>query len=679
MSVRKKKTQPASQHKTAPPRSRSRKPTAKTPGAARSQIEGRLVLTGRGFGFVSRDDGPDILIPFDHLGTATSGDTVRVELFPESPRDKPAGRITAVTVRSDLPIVGRVQWRGKELRLYPEGQRINRAVILEPNLIGPFMKAHVPNGRLRNGDVLSVDLSRWEDAAGHPTGTPRAFIGRSGDAESEIKLIALARGFHLDFPHAVVEAANRLDAPRMDELARRRRDLRGELCFTIDPETAKDFDDALSIRQRKDGLLEIGIHIADVSHFVAEGDVIDLEAWKRATSVYLVNTVLPMLPERLSNELCSLVPGKPRLAMTVNVVLDSTGQVAEVSVFESIIRSRRRFTYAEVEAILHGKDDPLAPQLHLLHLVTQQLRRDREERGSVDLDLPAARITLDENGVPVSIRPTERLRSQRMVEESMLLANRLVAERLLASGSPGIYRVHDQPRPTDVHGLLTTLEQLGIRYKVGDEFKPDDYRNILAIIENLEFRDFVEALAMRSLNKAVYAVENRGHFGLAMDAYTHFTSPIRRYPDLVVHRLLKRMSTRAPKGRGGRSRPTPPSLAYLAKTCEHASAQERAATDAERAYTRLKALQYLGKRIGREYAGTVSGVTSFGLFVEIDRYLVEGLVPIATLGKERFDLERAAHRLVGQKTGTAFRLGDRVRISVVSVDTGERRAEFRLV
>jgi len=641
-----------------------------------SRPEGRLVLTGRGFGFVNRDDGPDILIPFDHLGTATSGDIVGVELFPESPKDKPAGRVTKVIERSGLPVVGRVGWRGKQLRLYPEGQRINRAVVMEPNALKAFTAKLNLKGGIKDGDVLSADLSEWKNPADHPIGIPQTFIGRRDDPQSEVKLIALAKGFTLEFPPAVLQAADRLELPPVKQLSKKRTDLRDEICFTIDPETARDFDDALSVRQRKDGLFEVGIHIADVSYFVGERDEIDKEAWQRATSVYLMDTVLPMLPERLSNTLCSLVPGEPRLAMTVEAVLDSTGRIVEVSFFESIIRSRRRFTYREVEEILHGKDDPLARELHLLHLITQQLRRGREKDGSVDLDLPAARIILDENGVPVAIRPEERLLAQRMVEESMLMANRLVAEQLLAADSPGIYRVHDQPRPTDVENLIGTLAQLGIKYTVADEFKPDDYRNILAIIENLEFKDFVEALAMRSLNKAVYDVENRGHFGLAMAAYTHFTSPIRRYPDLVVHRLLKRHVARTP---GGRGRPNQQLLKFLRETCEHSSEQERAATGAERAYTRLKALQYLERRIGREYSGTISGVTSFGLFVEIDRYLVEGLVPIATLGKERFELERAEHRLVGGKTGVTFRLGDRVKISVSKVDTGERRAEFRLV
>jgi len=591
-----------------------------------------------------------------------------MEIFPESPPDKPAGRIVEVLTRNTAPIVGRVRWHGKELRLYPEGQRINRALVLDPARVKSFRSR--TRQAIEDGDVVAASLESWADRSAHPIGAPEEFIGRGRDPETEIRLITRSRGFYVEFPQDVSRAANATEIPDPKKMERSRRDLRDMVCFTIDPDTARDFDDALSIRQTPEGFFELGIHIADVSHFVPQGGVIDREAWKRGTSVYLVDTVLPMLPERLSNTLCSLVPDEPRFAMSVLAVLDSSGTVRSVDFFESVIRSRSRFTYRQVEEILGGGAGSFAPELRLLHLVAQVLRRRRDRAGSVDLELSSPQIKLDANGVPVSIRASERLESQRMVEECMLLANRLVAERLLNTRGPGLYRVHPQPRESDVQALLETLRQLGIRYTVTDEFTPDDYRNILAIIENLEFRDFVEAVAAKSLTKAYYTTSNEGHFGLAMDAYTHFTSPIRRYPDLVVHRLLKqRISGRKPS-RGIQAR--------LQATCEQANSRERAATDAERAYIRLKALQYLSRRIGREYAGTISGVTSFGLFVEIDRYLVEGLVPIATLGRERFELRRADHTLVGGKTGTAYRLGDRVRITVTGVDTEERRAEFRL-
>jgi len=455
-------------------------------------------------------------------------------------------------------------------------------------------------------------------------------------------------------------------------------DFRDRTCFTIDPETARDFDDALSVQQRDDGLFELGVHIADVSAFVEEGGALDEEAWKRGTSVYLVDQVLPMLPEQISNGLCSLVPGEPRLTVSVVVVLDSMGGVHDLTITEGLIKSARRFTYREVEEILGGADDPLASDLRLLHLIAQMLLRRRRESGSVDLDLPSVHVKVDANGVPVSITPAERLEANRLVEECMLLANRLVAEyvrdRSKKKQLPFVYRIHDQPARGDVEQLLDLLQTLGVRYRLeGDEVQPQDYRNILAVIENLEFKDLAERLALKSLTKAVYETENRGHFGLGFDAYTHFTSPIRRYPDLVVHRLLKRY-VGADRPRYSRKLP-----AFLDRTCAHASERERAATDAERDYTRLKALEYLAKRTGREFDGVVSGVTSFGLFVEIKRYLVEGLVHISKLGDEFFTHEKEHHRLVGKDSGTTYRLGDQLHVRVVSVDPQERKADLELV
>ncbi|TVQ29508.1 MAG: RNB domain-containing ribonuclease, partial [Spirochaetaceae bacterium] len=308
--------------------------------------------------------------------------------------------------------------------------------------------------------------------------------------------------------------------------------------------------------------------------------------------------------------------------------------------------------------------------LHLLHLVAQSLRRRREARGSVDLDLPSPHIAVDEDGVPISVRPSSRGSANRMVEECMLLANRLVAERLAADRSrPGVYRVHDAPRESDLDSLVETLNELGIPYQPDAEARTDDYRKILSLIQNFEFAELVESLAMKTLQKAVYATDNRGHFGLAMEAYTHFTSPIRRYPDLIVHRLLKNSLTGRSEGQ---------SADYLERTCAHASERERLATDAEREYSRLKALEFLQKKKGREYSGMVTGVASIGLFVEIERYLIDGLVHISKLGRERFELDRPNHRLVG-KSGTAFRIGDRVRVRVVAVDPAKRTADFELV
>jgi ribonuclease R len=643
-----------------------------------NRVTGRLTLTARGFGFVGTD-GQSVLVPYDHLGHAMSGDRVTVEIFADSAADKPAGRVVEIVSRDDSPIVGRVRRHGKEVRLYPQGNRSPKALVLPEELI----RIAIPGGRLADGDVVSAVLVGWPETDDHPTGRPVSLVARPTDPDLELKLIALSRNLPLEFPIAVLRYAEKLKAPDADHPGRSRRDLRDTVCFTIDPATAKDFDDAVSISARDDGLFELGVHIADVSAFVEPDDPIDQEAWKRGTSVYLVNTVLPMLPETISNGLCSLVPDEARYTMSVIAALDSRGTVHEVEFCESIIRSRRRFTYEEAEAIIQGGRDPLAGDIRLLHLLTQTLRARREEAGSVDLDLPTPQIRLDENGVPISVKPSERLAANRLVEECMLLANRLVAERLQSQSTvPGVYRVHDQPRESDLVTLVKTLNDLGIPYGSGAEVDVQDYRRILSFIQNFEFRDLIEAVAMKALKKAVYSTENRGHFGLAMEAYTHFTSPIRRYPDLVVHRLLKRtLESAGTRGRRGRRRSAGSDglSRYLEKTCVHASERERLAADAEREYSRLKALEFLSTKLGREYHGVVSGVASIGLFVEIERYLIEGLVHISKLGKERFELDRAAYRLVGSKTGTVFRLGDRVRVKVESVDTRERTADFVLL
>ncbi len=645
---------------------------------ALNRVTGRLTLTARGFGFVGTD-GQSVLVPFDHLGHAMSGDRVAVEIFADSAPDKPAGRVVQIIDRDDSPIVGRVRRHGNEVRLYPQANRSPKALVLP----GQAIKDAIPGGRLADGDVVSALLVDWPESDDHPIGRPVSLVARRADPDLELKLIALSRNLPLEFPDAVLRHAQKLELPDPDRPGPSRRDLRDTVCFTIDPATAKDFDDAVSIRRRDDGLFELGVHIADVSSFVEPDDPIDQEAWKRGTSVYLVNTVLPMLPETISNELCSLVPGEPRHTVSVIAALDSRGTVHEVEFCESMIRSRRRFTYEEAEAIIQGGRDPLAGDVRLLHLLAQTLRARREEAGSVDLDLPTPQIRLDENGVPISVKPSERLAANRLIEECMLLANRLVAERLQSQDAvPGVYRVHDKPRESDLVTLVNTLHDLGIPYKTGTEVDVQDYRRILSFIQNFEFRDLIEAVAMKALKKAVYSTENRGHFGLAMDAYTHFTSPIRRYPDLVVHRLLKRTLESAGtsgRRRGRRSARTDGLTRFLEKTCAHASERERLASDAEREYSRLKALEFLSTKLGREYHGVVSGVASIGLFVEIERYLIEGLVHISRLGKERFELDRAAYRLVGSKTGTVYQLGDRVRVTVKSVDTRERTADFVLV
>jgi ribonuclease R len=639
---------------------------------------GPIALTARGFGFVQPDSGPSILVPYDYLFTATSGDTVRVEIFPDSPPDKPAGRVVEVIDRNTAPVVGRVRTKGNALVVIPHANRVSRPLVIKRN----DRSRVVSTDQVGAGDIVSCTVEPWTDPASPPVAQVNTVLAKSGEPDAELKLIALSRAFGLSVPAEVIAAAEEIPLP-VPKAGSGRVDLRHLDCFTIDPETARDHDDALSVTQTESGLFELGIHIADVTHFVAENDMIDSEARRRSTSVYLVNSVLPMLPERLSTDLCSLVPGKDRFAVSVSVLLDSRGEVQKVTFAESIIRSRRRLSYADAEAIIGGKQDSLAGSIHLLHLITQTLRARRERDGSIDLDFSRPQIRLDENDVPVSVRPAERGSANRMVEECMLLANRLVAERLAASDEvPGLFRVHQEPRPSDIAHMIAALADLGIRY-VGAEDHAENYRAVLSIVQNFEFRELMESLASRALSKAQYSTTNTGHFGLAMRAYTHFTSPIRRYPDIVVHRLLKR-TLGAVSRRGQRDAGRPSSggsrklKSFLDTVARHANERERAASEAEREYIRVMALRFLSTKIGRNYSGVVAGVASVGLFVEIERYLIDGLVHVATLGRERFAVDHTRYALVGSRSGKTFRIGDRVTVKVVAVDVEARTADFVL-
>ena len=658
-------------------------PTKQTDKASRKRapdiVEGSISITSKGFGFVQLEERPDVFVAYEHLGTAMDGDMVKAELFARTSKKKPAGRVVEVKKRSGKPIVGVFRRTDGGGQVFPEDERLPRSLVISRESLSKFGGRGGSRGELTNGKIVVARLTTWSDPKKKPLGEIEQVVGDQDEAGMDVKLVALSKGFSLEFPKEVTDEVAQIKEPNFRRELKTRTDLRHLPCFTIDPETAKDFDDAVSLVQLESGLFQLGIHIADVSHFVREGSATDEEAWRRATSVYFVRTALPMLPERLSNELCSLKPGVERLAYSVLVELDSLGNIHGHRIEESVIRSRHRFTYREVEDITGGKKHKLAPTIHLMQMMSQVLRKRREQEGSIDFDLTEKRITLDDEGIPRMVQPAERLEANRLVEEFMLLANRVVASHVLSEAThrktdlPFIYRVHETPKEEDARSFLTVIENLGIPYRAGESIEPEDYRNILSIIQNLEFKDFVEKIALYSMTKAVYSTENAGHFGLGFDAYTHFTSPIRRYPDLVVHRLLKRYSRKQKLGR------TKPLQSFLEKTCDHASEMEKRATDAEREYTKLKSMEFLARRVGNIYEGVISGVTSFGLFVELTRYLIEGLVPLSALADDHYSFDAENYRYVGDKTGNVYRLGDRVQVRITNVSVDDRKADFELI
>ncbi len=683
-------------------------------------ISGRLSLTAKGFGFVEMEGRPDIFIDLDHLNTGMDGDVVEVELFRSSRSNRPAGRIRRVVERSGRQIVGAFRKTKDGGKIYPEDARVPTSLLVPAQQL----KNDRMLSKLRTGNIVTAVLKQWDDPKSKPIARITEIVGDQNDPGIDLKIIALSKGLTLKFPDAVEKEARSSRMPDLRTEARNRIDLRGVECVTIDPESARDFDDSLSIQQLPDGKFEIGVHIADVSYFVPEGSELDTEAFRRGTSVYFVQSALPMLPEKLSSDLCSLKPGVDRLTFSVLIRVDSLGNTHGYRIGPSIIKSTHRFTYKEANEVLGGKDHKYAGMLHLLELVSQVLRMRRQEKGSIDFDVPEKSIVLDRDGLPVSVRPVEQLESQRLVAEFMLLANRVVATHVVELGRkrkselPFVYRVHEKPKPEDTTQLVDNLHELGLPYKVGKTLASDDYRNILNMIQNFEFRDFLERVAFYSMTKAVYQTRNVGHFGLAFEAYTHFTSPIRRYADLVVHRLLRQYlvtdSDAPPRGRrtrrgsrtaretsadnrtpsgdrasqagqllslNGRQRDqlSASLVAYLDRVSDQCSKTEKVATAAERDYAKLKSLEFLARKVGRTYEGIISGVTSFGLFVELSRYLIEGLVRVAEMTDDHYRHDEQSFRFVGEKTGKVYRLGDRVQVKIKRVSVADRRADFEFV
>lgn len=639
-----------------------------------AKVTGTLSVTNRGFGFVIVPDGMDLFIPSSNMYTAMDGDKVQAEITERAKEKNPVGKIVKIVERSTKEYVGAYKEKDGTAMVVPENERQDRPFMIPKNKVTPPGTKKKP----RPGEMVLVKLERWDDPKKDPLGSIIEIIGNPKEPGIDLKIVAKSNGLSTDFPKKVKQQTDKLAVADIKAEAKRREDLRRLKCFTIDPESAKDFDDAVSLEQLKDGTFELGVHIADVSHYVQQGSLLDQEAFERGTSVYFVNSVIPMLPEKISNNLCSLRPNEDRLAFSVMMNIDARGYVKDFRIVESVIRSKRRYTYEEVEKIISGTSDPNAKTLNMMMMLSLVLRHRREEMGSIDFDMTQPVISLDKNGIPYEVRPHERLDAHRLVEEFMLAANLTVARFVAEKNSekqpwPFIYRVHERPKEEDLREFLSLLKNLGISYRVSGELQPEDYRKILDVIENMEFKEFVEKVALRSMTKAVYSTQNQGHFGLAFDAYTHFTSPIRRYPDLEVHRLLKEYTTK------GRPRKTKALAQRLDSVCAQSSQRERVAIDAEREYTRIKSMQFLSKKIGNTYDGVISGVTSFGIFVELTHYLIDGLVHVSEMSGDFYTFDAENYQFVGKKSGKTYRIGDPIKVKIKNVSIEEQRADFTVV
>jgi ribonuclease R len=627
-----------------------------------------------GYGFVVPDDGSqeDVYVPRQSMLGVMHGDRILVRLDSEPRRgERRSGTVTQVLERVHQEVIGRVTMVGKGCLLVPIEARLCPEIYIPPR----------ERGGVQRGHMAVAAISRYTLGQTQPHGRIVDILGYADDPDMEMQLILRQYALPSAFPPEVEEAADAISPQVRPHEYRGRQDFRQHITFTIDGETARDFDDAVSLDILPNGHLLLGVHIADVSHYVREGSQLDQEAYNRGTSVYFPDQVIPMLPARLSNAVCSLQPAEDRLTLSVCMELTPAGETVRYDIVDTVICSQARLTYSRVAAYLDGspralEDTPAAigEVLQRMDVMATRLRERRFAAGSIDFDLPESDIVLDNEGRIERILRAERNRAHMLIEEFMLLANRTVAAHLAALKVPTLYRIHDPPAAEKIAQFNAFVQAFGYAVEGDGPIHPGAVQTVLAAVAGKPEEMLVNHVLLRAMQRARYAAQNSGHFGLAFTHYTHFTSPIRRYPDLLVHRLLR--DTRRPGGLTAARRDFWASR--LPEMAEYASQRERLADDAERDVVELKKVEFMLDKLGREYAGVITGVTRFGLFVELTDLFIEGLVHISWLS-DHYEYDADRFCLIGQYSGVTHRLGDRVRVRVDNVNVTRRQIDFSLL